>query len=163
MCYNPLMEIVRYVVLGLLVIYLLLAFVFIHISLGYRRDLVKSGEKIYSLFAGQIALFALLDKIEKNDILQDTALDKLLEERKFTELNKIVAEKERNYQDFFQKKAQNNSQIMTALKGLEENVSLIRNEIYRHNRLIDNINVNTDSLIFALFVVILKLRRRPKI
>ena len=157
------MEIFRILFLVLAVIYLLLAFVFIHISLRYRRGLNASADKIHSLFAGQIALFNIIDNESKKTVANKDDLTKLLDERNFTELNKVVGELERKYQELFQKEALSNVQISTALKGLEENVVLIRNEVYRYNRIVENINVNADSLIFSLFVVILKLKHRTKI
>lgn len=157
------MEIVRIIVLVLLVIYLLLAFVFMHISIGYRRSLKKSDETIYNLFAGQIALFAMLDKEDESLKEEGLGLDLLLEERKFSELNKLVAEKERRYKEHFKKVAPNKPQVALTLQGLEENVVLLRNEIYRYNRIVENINVNADSVIFSLFVVIMRLKYRTKI
>lgn len=157
------MEIVRIIVLVLLIIYLLLAFVFVHISLRYRRSLKRSDETIYNLFAGQIALFALLLD-EKGGVDEDQKeLETLLEERRYTELNKLVAEKERKYQEMFAKKKETAPQVALTLKGLEENVTLLRNEIYRYNRIVENINVNVDSVIFSLFVEILRLKNRNKI
>lgn len=157
------MEIFRIIFLVLVVIYLLLAFVFIHISLRYRRGLVASADKIHSLFAGQIALFSIIDTEAKKVVADKEALNKLLDERNFTELNRQVGELEREYQEMYQKKAASNPQIAAALNGLGENIVLIRNEVYRYNRIVENINVNADSLIFSLFVVILKLKHRTKI
>lgn len=157
------MEIVRILFLVLAIIYLLLAFVFIHISLRYRRGLDASAHKIHSLFAGQIALFNIIDNEAKKVVADKEVLHKLLEERNFTELNKVVAELEREYQETYLKKAASNPQIAAALNGLGENVELIRNEVYRYNRIVENINVNADSLIFSLFVVLLKLKHRTKI
>jgi len=90
-------------------------------------------------------------------------MNELLEKREFTELNKLAAEKERAYQELAAKKKDTTPQTAQLLQGLSENVVLIRNEIYRHNKLVDNINVNVDSVIFSLFVVILRLKRLTRI
>lgn len=157
------MQIVRIIILVLVVIYLLLAFVFMHISLDYTRQLKKSKETIHSLFAGQIALFAMIGKELESPNSEAQAMNELLEKREFTELNKLAAEKERAYQELAAKKKDTTPQTAQLLQGLSENVVLIRNEIYRHNKLVDNINVNVDSVIFSLFVVILRLKRLTKI
>jgi len=157
------MQIVRIIILIVVVIFLLLAFVFMHISLDYTRQLKKSKETIYSLFAGQIALFSIIGKELRQPNSDEEIMHELLEERDFTKLNKIVAEKERAYQELAAKKKNGNEQVNQLLQGLSENVILIRNEIYRHNKLVDNINVNVDSVVFSLFVVILRLKRLTKI
>ncbi len=157
------MQIVRIIILVLVVIYLLLAFVFMHISLDFTRQLKKSKETIHSLFAGQIALLTMIGK-ELNEPNSDAAvMNEQLDKRDFTELNKLVADKERAYQELATKKKDTTEQTKQLLQGLSENVVLIRNEIYRHNKIVDNINVNVDSVIFSLFVVILRLKRLPKI
>lgn len=157
------MEIVRIVVLVLVAVYLILAFAFMHISLGYKKQLKRSKDKLYSLFAGQLALFAMLDKELKLENKDFPNILQTLEEKDFTTINKYVSEKEREYQQIIEGVHEVTTSIAPIKKSVEENVTLIRNEVYRYNKIVDNINVNSDSVIFALFVVILRLKKLNKI
>lgn len=162
-CYNCAMQTVRIIILVLVVLYLLLAFIFMHISISFTKQIKKSKETIYSLFASQIALFAMIDKELGLPNENEALMNDLLEKRQFTELNKLAADKERAIQEVAHETKKQSEHTEQLLQGLSENVVLIRNEIYRHNKLVENINVNADSVIFSLFVVILRLKRLNKI
>lgn len=154
---------VRIVIFILLFIYLVMSFFFVHISLRYLRQLKTSEDKIYSLFVGQIALFKLLAEELNADISDEQEIALLLEERKLSELNKRLSEHEQTIRMILKENPTSSQTVTTILKGIEENVTLIRNEIYRHNKNVDNINVNAESIIFSIFVAILKLKKMPKI
>lgn len=140
-----------------------MSFFFVHISLRYSQQLKMSQEKIYNLFAGQFALFKLLAKEMKWKHQDEEDITLLLQERKLSELNKLVGERDQALRIALKESGELSQPVSTILKGIDENVTLIRNEIYRHNKIVDNINVNTDSIVFSIFVVILKLKKLPKI
>lgn len=147
----------------ILIVYLVMSFFFVHISLRYSQQLKMSQEKIYNLFAGQLALFKLLAKETNWHSKGEEDITLLLQERKLSELNKLVGERDQTLRIALKECGKLSQTVSTILKGIDENVTLIRNEIYRHNKIVDNINVNTDSIIFSIFVVILKLKKLPKI
>lgn len=157
------MEIIRIIIYIIIALYLILAFFFVHISLKYSKQLKKSKDGIYSLFASQIALFEIMEKELNTDFGNNKKLKKLLSDKEFTLLNKELSETERNIQNLVKQNSDNSTALMSVYTGIEDNVNIIRNEIYRHNKLVDNINVNYDSVLFALFIAILRIKKQEKI
>lgn len=157
------MEIVRIIIFVLLIIYLLLALVFIHISLNYKKQLKRSSESLYGLFAGQIALFQLLADEFNFDFASSVMLNDLLVNKSFQLLNKQLADVKLTADTFAKSLTQKSIKFTQLTDGLDENVTLIRNEVYRYNKIVENLNINRDSVIFSLFVVMLRLRHLDKI
>ena len=157
------MEIIRIIIYIIIALYLILAFFFVHISLKYSKQLKKSKDGIYSLFASQIALFEIMEKELNTDFGNNKKFKKLLSDKEFTLLNKELSETERNIQNLVKQNSDNSTALMSVYTGIEDNVNIIRNEIYRHNKLVDNINVNYDSVLFALFIAILRIKKQEKI
>ena len=161
--YNHFMEIVRIIIFVLLIIYLLLALVFVHISLNYRKQLNRSSESLQSLFAGQIALFQLLTDEFEFTFKGSEELNKALTNKNFQLLNKQLADTKLTADAFAKKQEKVSVKFSQIIDGLNENVTLIRNEVYRYNKIVENLNINRDSVIFSLFVVMLRLHHLDKI
>ncbi len=157
------MEIVRIIIFIVVILYLVLALFFVHITVTYQKQLSKSTETLASLFAGQIALFKMLGASKKHEYINEEELNTLLAKKDLTTINKILSEKDRELQTTLKTLAQGDSKTVQIINGIAENVVLIRNEVYRYNKLVANLNINKDSLIFALFVVMLRLKTLEKI
>lgn len=156
------MPIVRIIILILVVIYFLLALVFIHNSMSYMKQLGRSSEALHSLFASQIALFKMLAAETDFEFCVDDLAPEL-EKRNFKVVNKVLSEKKLDADAFIKTLPNTSSKAVQVKNGLEENVTLIRNEVYRYNKIIENLNINKESLIFVLFVAMLRLKTFEKI
>ena len=72
------MQIVRIIILVLVVIYLLLAFVFMHISLDYTRQL-KRAKKQFTAFCRSNCPFAMIGKELESPNSEAQVMNELLE------------------------------------------------------------------------------------
>lgn len=160
--YNEAMEYFIWTVVGILALYLILSFVYMHLSLDYRKKIEKSNEIIKSHLKSHISLLDLLlidvNKQAKkpHNITIPRVGEDITEGIKYlttleatisalvTE-NKVVFADETNYVD-----------------ALGENNKLLRDEIYRHNSYVQNFNIICDSLVFWPIVKILKLKKKDK-
>lgn len=93
----------------------------------------------------------------------EKVLNEDLEAKNFQSVNKLLSDTKLAADAFVKSAKVTDAKFTQLTNGLEENVTLIRNEVYRYNKLVENLNVNKDSLIFALFVVMLRLKTLNKI
>lgn len=156
------MQIVRIVIFSLVLIYLVMAFVFVHITLGYQRDLKKSCNTLKSLFTSQASLFGLIETHTKAGISVEEIIQDEIDKNNLFTVNTLLLDLEKKYRTFLSKEPQSTN-INQIMQAVSDNVNLIRNEVYRYNKLIDNLNVNRQSVIFVLFVSFLRLKEQDKL
>lgn len=134
-----------------------------HITLSYRRQFQKSGETLHNLFLSQANLFAMLSEECGTSIIDLPLLEGEIAQKHYKTVNKLVTSYERTLTNFLQDNKCKSSKFQQILNGINENTSLIRNEVYRYNKLAENLNINKESLIFSLFVELLQLKQVEKI
>ncbi len=157
------MKAVRIIILVLFILYLLLALIFMHITLSYKRQYKKSGEILNNLFTSQANLFAMLSEECGVAIIDLPSLENAIAQKDYKNVNKLVTNYERTLTLFLKENKCNSTKFQQIISGINENTTLIRNEVYRYNKVIENLNINRNSLMFALSVAILGLKELEKI
>ncbi|HZJ89866.1 MAG TPA: hypothetical protein VFD05_04255 [Bacilli bacterium] len=160
--YNKLMEVFLWIVVGLAALYLLLTFVFMHLSLEYRKKIKNSDEVIDSHIKSHISLLDLLinDVNSHVNIKEKISLpffndDKTKLIKQVQELDELIRKTITEHNLSFL--AKNNY-----LGALDENTKLLRDEVYRHNSYVQNFNIICGSFIFWPIVKILRLQKKDK-
>lgn len=166
------MKAIHYIILAIFLIYVLAGLIFIYFSLQYRKDFQRIRRSANILLRDlneeltliKVAMeengvelrftpFALEretdDFIDNNRDLVYTSIDKALEKARkyFTELtdqDKIDA-------------------IANKIANLDKNMTNYRRLVLKHNKIIDNYNFNSQTIIFIIFAQIIGMRRENHI
>lgn len=160
--YNEAMETFLWIVVGIAALYLLLTFVFMHLSLEYRKKIKRSNEIIDSLLKSHISLFDLLI----DDISEEINLDKKITTSTFNaDKSKFIKEVQEDYSLVEKIVTESNLTFppeTNYLGALAENTKLLRDEVYRHNSYVQNFNIICGSFVFWPIVKILRLQKKDK-
>lgn len=160
--YNEAMETFLWIVVGIAALYLLLTFVFMHLSLEYRKKIKRSNEIIDSLLKSHISLFDLLI----DDISEEINLDKKFTTPTFNaDKSKFIKEVQEDYSLVEKIVTESNLTFppeTNYLGALAENTKLLRDEVYRHNSYVQNFNIICGSFVFWPIVKILRLQKKDK-
>lgn len=156
------METFLWIVVGIAALYLLLTFVFMHLSLEYRKKIKRSNEIIDSLLKSHISLFDLLI----DDISEEINLDKKITTSTFNaDKSKFIKEVQEDYSLVEKIVTESNLTFppeTNYLGALAENTKLLRDEVYRHNSYVQNFNIICGSFVFWPIVKILRLQKKDK-
>ncbi len=96
-------------------------------------------------------------------IVDVATLENEINQKNYKNVNKIITNYERTLTLFLKDNKCSSSKFQQIINGINENTTLIRNEVYRYNKLVDNLNINKESLLFALFVEFMRLKKIDKI
>lgn len=163
LCYNLSMTALRWIIFGLIIAYFLLGFVFINLTISIRGKINQSIKKIDALIEQQKTIINHLFTEITQIIEVNNQLIIFSDKVSLTEKNRILNETEREIKAFINSRKLNNQELSNLLTALEENSVLIRNEIYRHNRGIDNYNSIASTSFFVIFVQMLNVEKKEKI
>lgn len=156
------MDIFLWIVIPLAALYMLLTFVFMHLSLEYRKKIKNSDEVIESHLKSHISLLDLL--IE--DINKRPSIKQKIELSIFNENKATVIKQVQEADDLIRKTISEHNLTFSPetnyLGALDENMKLLRDEIYRHNSYVQNFNIICGSFIFWPIVKILRLQKKDK-
>lgn len=157
------MTALRWIIFGLIIAYFLLGFVFINLTISIRGKINQSIKKIDALIEQQKTIINHLFTEITQIIEVNNQLIIFSDKVSLTEKNRILNETEREIKAFINSRKLNNQELSNLLTALEENSVLIRNEIYRHNRGIDNYNSIASTSFFVIFVQMLNVEKKEKI
>ncbi len=155
------MEVFLWILFGLTALYLLLSFVFIHLSLDYRRKITERRAKIASLVESQLSILQLIKK-EINNSGQKCGITLPKSRENTILLLADLSEIQKQLETYITAHVSEVHEIINYQKALTENDKLIRDEIYRHNNAVYNFNIICDSKIFKPFVLLLRLTKKEK-
>ena len=93
----------------------------------------------------------------------DVATWKWNQPKNYKNVNKLLQITSEPLHYFLKDNKCSSSKFQQIINGINENTTLIRNEVYRYNKLVDNLNINKESLLFALFVEFMRLKKIDKI